>query len=93
MRIDKLLVIARREYLSRVRTKAFWFGTVILPLFMLAVTIVPSLLIAKMRGTLQVAMVDDVGGLGAALVDRLAKAPVKPSEDVKTPTSEEHPEA
>jgi ABC-2 type transport system permease protein len=93
MRIDKLLVIARREYLSRVRTKAFWFGTVILPLFMLAVTIVPSLLIAKMRGTLQVAMVDDVGGLGAPLQDRLAKAPVKPSEDVKTATSEEHPEA
>jgi ABC-2 type transport system permease protein len=81
MRTDKLLVIARREYLSRVKTKAFWFGTVILPLFMLAVTIVPSLLIAKMRGTLKVAVVDEVGGLGPALVDRLAKTAAKPPEE------------
>lgn len=87
MRTDKLLVIARREYLSRVKTKAFWFGTVILPLFMLAVTIVPSLLIAKMRGTLKVAVVDEVGGLGPALVDRLAKSAAKPAaEDVKVPS-------
>jgi ABC-2 type transport system permease protein len=86
MRTDKLLVIARREYLSRVKTKAFWFGTVILPVFMLAVTIVPSLLIAKMRGTLKVAVVDEVGGLGPALVDRLSRSAAKaPDEDGKVP--------
>ncbi len=93
MRTDKLAVIARREYLSRVKTKAFWFGTVVLPVFMLAVTVVPSLLIAKMRGTLHVAVVDDVGGLGPALLERLSKVPAKPSAETKTPTREEHPEA
>ena len=34
MRTDKLLVVARREYLSRVKTKAFWIGTIILPLIL-----------------------------------------------------------
>lgn len=73
MRTDKLLVVARREYLSRVRTKAFWIGTFILPLFMFVVTVVPSLLISKMRGSLDVAVVDETGKVGPALAARLSE--------------------
>jgi ABC-2 type transport system permease protein len=84
MRTDKLLVVARREYLSRVKTKAFWIGTIILPLFMLVVTVVPSLLIAKLRGSLKVVVVDETGKLGAPLIERLAKtaAPAAPSPEI-----------
>lgn len=90
MRIDKLSVIARREYLSRVKTKGFWIGTVILPLFMLAVTVVPSLLIAKLRGSLQVAVVDETGKLGPALIERLREA----AAEAQTPGErDKHPEA
>jgi ABC-2 type transport system permease protein len=93
MRTDKLAVIAKREYLSRVKTKAFWFGTVILPLFMLVVTVVPSLLIAKMRGTLRLAIVDEAGGLGPALIERLSKSAARPAEEPAPPARDPRPEA
>jgi ABC-2 type transport system permease protein len=42
--MDKLWTVLRREYLSRVKTKGFIIGTILLPLFMLAIFVVPALL-------------------------------------------------
>jgi ABC-2 type transport system permease protein len=73
MRTDKVLVIARREYLSRIKTKGFWIGTVLLPLLMLALTVLPGLLLSKLKGTLRVAVVDETGRIGGPLAERLPR--------------------
>ena len=62
--MNKLLKIARREYLTRVRTKAFIIGTVLGPIFMLGVSLGPILLagvVADRQRT--VAVLDQSGGL------------------------------
>jgi len=46
--MDKVLVIIRREYLTRVRSKGFIIGTILSPLLMVSVILVPLLL--AMRG-------------------------------------------
>ena len=33
MRLENVVVVAKREYLQRAKTKAFWITTLILPLF------------------------------------------------------------
>jgi ABC-2 type transport system permease protein len=42
--MDKLWTVLRREYLSRVKTKGFIIGTILMPLFMLAMFVVPALM-------------------------------------------------
>ena len=39
--MKKVLIIIKREYLVRVRTKAFLIGTIVTPLLMLALIILP----------------------------------------------------
>jgi ABC-2 type transport system permease protein len=46
-----MLLIARREYLERVRSKAFIFMTIFIPALMLGVTVVPSLIAMRASGT------------------------------------------
>src|SRR5947209_10768103 len=45
-----IFLIARREYLERVRTKSFIVMTIMIPAFMLGVTVLPSLFLMKMSG-------------------------------------------
>src|SRR5438874_1251339 len=45
-----IFLIARREYLERVRTKSFLIMTIMIPAFMLGVTVLPSLFMMKMSG-------------------------------------------
>jgi ABC-2 type transport system permease protein len=77
MPVRKTLVITRREYLSRIKTKGFWIGTVALPLLMAAFMVVPSLMIATSKGSLRLAVVDETRELAAplreALTERLGK--------------------
>jgi ABC-2 type transport system permease protein len=44
MSFDKILIILRREYLTRVRTKAFIISTILAPVFILALIGIPILL-------------------------------------------------
>ncbi len=44
MSFDKILIILRREYLTRVRTKAFIVSTILAPVFILALIGIPILL-------------------------------------------------
>jgi ABC-2 type transport system permease protein len=50
-------LIARREYLERIRTRAFAVMTVLVPLLMLAFTVVPSLMAGRSSGTKHIAVV------------------------------------
>jgi ABC-2 type transport system permease protein len=71
MRVDKVMVIARREYITRVKTKGFWLGTILLPVFILAVTLVPALVMSKTKTGHHMAVVDETGTVGNALNQRL----------------------
>lgn len=73
MPMRKTLVIVRREYLSRIKTKGFWIGTVAMPLLMAAFMVGPSLLIATSKGSLALAVVDETGELAAPLEGALAE--------------------
>ncbi|MGH9457491.1 MAG: ABC transporter permease [Thermoanaerobaculia bacterium] len=54
--------ILKREYLIRIRSKAFWISTALVPLFIFAMTIVPSLLAAKSKASPEpIWIVDAVG--------------------------------
>ncbi len=44
MSLDKIFIILRREYLTRVRTKAFIISTILAPIFILALIGIPILL-------------------------------------------------
>jgi ABC-2 type transport system permease protein len=60
----KLLVIVKREYLARVRTKAFLITTLLLPLFVIGSAVVPGLLFSlKSGGATRLAIVDETGKL------------------------------
>lgn len=91
MQLNNVGVIARREYLSRVRTKGFWIGTVLLPVLMLSMTVVPSLLIQRAKSTLRLVVVDQTGKIGDALRARLENQ--TPPAPAPTPAPLEAPTA
>ena len=67
LRWRKVATIIRREYFSRVRTKAFWISTVLVPLMMAAFTILPSLVVSRTGGSYTVAVVTADDTLFAAV--------------------------
>jgi ABC-2 type transport system permease protein len=72
MRGEQIVTILRREYLTRVRSKGFWIATLLLPVAMAALVVLPSLLLARTKATHRMAVVDAVGGLGERLAAELA---------------------
>ena len=78
VRWRKVATIIRREYLSRVNTKAFWISTAVVPVLMLAFTILPSLLMMRTGGNYTIAVVtaDDAlwSQLEKAVAERTARA-------------------
>ncbi len=72
MRIDHVSTIVRREYFTRVKSKGFWIATLILPLAMAALVILPSLVLMKTKATHHLTVVDGVGGVGEKLAQELA---------------------
>src|SRR5215210_3459130 len=84
MQLDKIRIVARREYLQRIRSKGFWIGTVIFPLFSVAMTILPSLFLMRTSTSHKVAVVDDTGRVGTQLTaERPKTAPPEPRERVR----------
>jgi ABC-2 type transport system permease protein len=60
--MNKMWTVLRREYLSRVKTKGFIIGTILLPLFMVAMFVVPVLLVfLKSDKPKQIVVVDQTG--------------------------------
>jgi ABC-2 type transport system permease protein len=78
MRFNTILVVAKREYLQRVQSKGFWIATLILPLFIGSVTVLPSLLASKASTKQSVAVVDETGQVASELT---AKQPPGKDKD------------
>jgi len=70
----KLWAIVRREYVERVRTKAFVIGTIVGPLLMAALMIVPTLMARSKTKPLRVAVVDATGSLRSEVEQALREA-------------------
>ena len=64
---SKLLVVAKRDFLSRVRTPGFWIATVAIPLMMAVWIVLPTLIMSKSRGGLRLALVDASGRVAPEL--------------------------
>lgn len=67
----QVATITKREYLTRIKTKGFWFGTLAVPLMMAAWGIIPALVMSHTRATLDLAVVDRTGRLAQPLVAHL----------------------
>jgi ABC-2 type transport system permease protein len=71
----KLLVIVKREYIQRVRTKAFLITTILLPLFVVGSAVVPGLLFSIKSGSAtRLAVVDGTGKLYESVRDSIQHA-------------------
>jgi ABC-2 type transport system permease protein len=70
----RLATVVRREYVERVRSKAFVVSTFLGPLLVLGFLIGPTMLMQRQRGKpLRVAVVDATGALRAAVEQALAR--------------------
>jgi ABC-2 type transport system permease protein len=56
--LNRLLAVIRREYLERVKTKAFWISTILVPIFLGAVMILPAWFATRAGGEFSVAVLD-----------------------------------
>ncbi len=74
MRPRNVKIIAKREYLSRIKSKGFWLATIALPLFMTAMMVVPSLVMSKTQTTQKIALVDTTGTVADALIASLERS-------------------
>jgi len=71
--MNRLWPLVRREYIERVRTKSFVIGTVLGPLLMGGLTLIPGILMSRGGKPLRVAVVDASGQLAAPVEAALAQ--------------------
>jgi len=76
----RIFAVIRREYLERVRTKAFWISTLLVPVLMGALMIIPALLAARGGAEATVAVLDLTGRYSGPLSDKVAEI-LKDEED------------
>jgi len=69
----KVFAVIRREYIERVRTKAFWIGTLLVPIFFLGYIAIQVASFKKTGGERTIAVVDLTGHLFAPLKRDLAE--------------------
>jgi len=87
--MGKLLVVFKREYLEKVRSRWFLFGTLLGPAFFLLVISLPRLFGDRSEGSRDVARIDVIDatgtGLGARVADALSeKYPLSRAPYVRT---------
>ena len=76
----KILAVVRREFVERVRTRAFIISTILFPLLMTTFTVLPALLLRRASGTKHVAVIVGLDGpLGERAAEALARAPRRDS--------------
>ncbi|MGH9379462.1 MAG: ABC transporter permease [Thermoanaerobaculia bacterium] len=71
MRASQVATITKREYLTRLKTKGFWLGTLMVPIFMAAWGLIPALLMSHSRARLDLTVVDLSGRLAKPLEAQL----------------------
>jgi len=67
-----ILVIAKREFIERVRTKAFVIGTIIGPIFMAGIMIVPAFMASRLAKSVTITVIDAEGSLRSLVEESLA---------------------
>ena len=75
--LERIVAIIRREYLERVRTRAFWISTLLVPVFMGAVMVIPAWLAERGGGHFTIAVLDLSGRFADPVhreVDKLLSA-------------------
>jgi len=73
--MHKIWAVIRREFVERVRTRAFLLSTFLFPVFMAAMVIIPGFLMSRSTGTQRVAFVDaTTDGVGSRMADALDAA-------------------
>ena len=92
MRTDQVAAIIKREYLTRVQSKGFWIATLLLPLAMGILVIVPVLIMGKTKAKHRLTVVDSVGSLGTPLVGALAHAERDAKQDLGAIERDREPE-
>ena len=70
----KVIAVIRREYLERVRTKAFWFATLLVPVFFLGYMAIQVAAMRKTSGERRIAVIDVTGRLAKPLARDLAES-------------------
>ena len=70
MRLENVLAIVKREYLQRVKTKGFWIGTLLVPVFVGSITLLPGLLMATAETRQKLVLVDETGKVAAPFAAR-----------------------
>jgi len=68
MRVKQTAVIAKREYLARLKSKGFWISTILIPILMAAWAILPSLFMAKSKSTQRLTVIDQTGEIAEPLL-------------------------
>jgi ABC-2 type transport system permease protein len=86
-----ILVIAKREFIERVRTKAFVIGTIIGPIFMATVMIFPAMMASKLAKSVSITVIDAEGSLRSLVEDSLrggapSPEPSKPDDPLQSRT-------
>ncbi|HUZ46123.1 MAG TPA: ABC transporter permease [Terriglobia bacterium] len=91
--MHKIWLVFKREYITRVRTKAFIFGTIALPLLALVILTVSVFLSGTSSAyTVRLAILDEAGGLaGTVKKTLLANAANKDQPDVQVIETLEQP--
>src|SRR5882757_2095504 len=91
MTLRNVWLISKREYLERVRTKAFLIFTLLTPALAIAWAVIPGLMInAKSGGTRNLVVVTSNAQFGKAIKDRLANPPDSAAEpDVRRKSRQE----
>jgi ABC-2 type transport system permease protein len=87
--MGKLLVVFKREYLERVRSKWFLIGTLLGPVFFALITVVPILISAKTRSSTDLADVTIIDATSSGMGERVAAAmvrrfPLSPAPEVRS---------
>lgn len=73
----KMLVVFKREYLERIRSKWFLVGTLLGPVFFFMITVMPALIAMKTRTSTDLANVIVLDVTGTRMGDRVAAALVQ----------------
>ena len=77
MNWKRVFAVIRREYVERVRTKAFWIGTLLIPFFFLGYMAIQIAVTRRAAGERRLAVVDQTGKLYQPLAAELAAEEAK----------------
>ena len=72
MRLDKVGVLTRREYTSRIKTKGFWLSTLLVPVLFAVMAILPAVVMSTTVTEHTLVVVDETGRLAGPLARRLS---------------------